>query len=251
MPASPFFKTIFKFISAFTVLAMPAKLQAQSCDEDQASFRKISEQLQTARKGITKDEADLKYMKQLIDNSIDERNKVQSALEVVEKDSYKAKVMNLGIAEFNRKIAEYKKRETQIQQELNYYRREEPILLNSFHLVRDRLDKNCGGVKKEEPIKGITDVSGTYRSPYGKTIVTQGTGEKTTTLVAVVHYDTGGTSTLSGPFDGITWTYTWRNSFDHFGSGSMVYTPGEGFNGWWLDKSLTPFNKGNWWLHLK
>ena len=101
MPASPFFKTIFKFISAFTVLAMPAKLQAQSCDEDQASFRKISEQLQTARKGITKDEADLKYMKQLIDNSIDERNKVQSALEVVEKDSYKAKVMNLWIAEFD------------------------------------------------------------------------------------------------------------------------------------------------------
>ncbi len=76
-------------------------------------------------------------------------------------------------------------------------------------------------------------------------------GQNNVKLIALVHYDTGGTSSLTGNFDGVTWTYTWRNSFDHYGSGAMTLQTDESFSGWWIDKSLSPFNKGNWWLRKR
>src|SRR6185503_12672588 len=41
-------------------------------------------------------------------------------------------------------------------------RAEEPILLNSFHLIRDRLDEKCGGVKFD-----YSKLSGTWQSDWG------------------------------------------------------------------------------------
>ena len=241
-----------RFISFPTALILSSfalNSPAQNCEADQAAFKQVSKQLADTRAGIKKNEDGLAYLGPVIDHAIEERNTVQSALQVMEKDSYKAKAANALINEYNRKIAEYRKNETRMKQELASQKKEEPLLLNSYHLIRDRLDANCGGVKKDPPKKVIPNVAGNYNSSYGTCVVTQPKGG--TTVTCVVHYDTGGTSTLIGEFDGTRWAYTWRNSFNHHGTGAMNYTAGGAFTGWWIDKSLTPFTKGDWWMRPK
>ncbi len=219
---------------------------SQTCEADQAAFQRISEKLTNTRAAIKKDEADLAYMRKAIDDANDHRSNLIATMEVLskEKDSYKYKILDMELRTYVDKIAQFKKRESEIKNDLAYQKKEEPFLLNSFHLVRDRLDKNCGGVKPGK--KDVVNVSGDWRSPYGRTVMTQGSGNPAP-LTGVVHYDTGGTSTLTGTFDGTSWKFTWRNTFNYFGNGAMTYANGE-FTGWWINKAVQPYEKGNWWL---
>jgi hypothetical protein len=107
-------------------------------------------------------------------------------------------------------------------------------------------DNNCG----INPAFLI--IGGRWRSTEGDADVTQ-SGSKVT---ITVHYPTGGTSTLTGQWQRKDYlTFTWRNTRGHHGTGglTMVTDPARPgvvtrMNGWWIDKSLTPFNRGNWSL---
>ena len=235
--------------AAIILLTLSFKSHAQNCDADQVSFKQVSTKLESTRAGIKKNEADIAYVGKAIDHAIDERNTLQSALQVMEKDSYKAKATNTMINEYNRQITAFRKNETRMKQELTAYKKDEPLLLNTYHFLRDRLDANCGGIKKDPPKKVIPNIAGNYNSSYGVCTVTQPNGG--TSVTCIVHYDTGGTSTLTGEFDGARWAYTWRNSFNHFGTGAMNYTAGGALTGWWIDKSVKPFTKGDWWMRPK
>ncbi len=227
-----------RYLPVILVLLSPLVSAAQNCEADQAAFRQISTQLEKTRAGIQKNEADLAYIGPIITNAIDERNAIQSAMEVMEKDSYKAKAAKAMMDEFNRKIEEFRQNEARMKQDLSYLKNEEPILLNSYHLVRDRLDKNCGGVKKNE----IPNVEGDYIAPTGTARIVQTADGK---YLSCTLWFNGGSSTLTGNFDGTTWTYDWKSTYNHYGNGVMTYTKGFGFNGWWVDKFYNPPSRGD------
>jgi len=230
-----------------------AQLNAQTCAEDQTSFKRINNDLKATRASIKKSEADLDEKNNKIHYLHESIAKLHVGMNVgLETGSPEYKAMAKQVDDQLKVVEIYEKDKAKIQKDLAAARSEETILLSSFHLVRDRIDKNCGGVKKEQSKTAIVDVSGKYNSTYGEAILTQKPRTKlNVVLSAVVHYTTGGTSNLVGIFDGVHWNYTWRNSFGHHGTGDMVYGSDESFSGTWIDKSLDPTTKGTWWLRPK
>jgi hypothetical protein len=101
----------------------------------------------------------------------------------------------------------------------------------------------------------LSSLTGPYNSPYGHTDLTQSGSQVNGTVKydVTAEFPRGGTSTLTGTsFDGRIWKFSWRNTHGRYGNGQLSVLPdGTGLKGWWIDESMQPPKKADWWLYRK
>ncbi|MGH8770123.1 MAG: hypothetical protein ACREV2_02940 [Burkholderiales bacterium] len=251
------FNTISLWIAAVifgNALAEP--VTADVCPQKLATIERLKNELQIART-TTKDHGTrLKELRK----SRGEAGKYQVATEAakVAKPRYEwLKNVGSGLA-----VARVDQLSVQIEQTESLLRisKEKESSLAKELALEESLAARClqQAAAAAAATPAFPSVAGDYNSPYGRTVLTQKQLSSGVVVEGTVFYDKsentpeGGTSRLSGSFDGRTWNYTWYNSYGHHGDGQLtLLDDGTGMKGWWIDYKPKPPQRGNWWLYRK
>ncbi len=111
--------------------------------------------------------------------------------------------------------------------------------------INNNIKANCSVAAIAYP-----NLNGNWNSNEGDSTITQNGAN-----IHILVRDKDGvhTSSIDGRFirkDYIS--FTWRNTWNHWGNGGLTYDWEQSYlHGWWLDKAMNPWKRGNWWLRAK
>ena len=244
--------SLFLCFTSFNLYDCVTPVSYNDCTMLQSRLKKLTTDLASCRKAIKTANEDIPYCQKQISNFASQIADYETKKQFVEKGSLAYKALDKSIADARTYMTNSEKKLADSKKILKSQTANEKILIEDFHRTRDRIDAECGGVKKDPPKPVIPDAAGSYNSPDGDVVITKQVFDTHHKLTAVVHYSSGGSSTLKGDFDGKKWNFTWRNTFSHYGKGYMSYNPEDGsFTGYWTDETPKATPRGNWWLRRK